>query len=74
MAYGYNDVTSKPPSSLKAIKACLNQLQEEAENNKLMLAANLINAASQAIDDEIATRSTITVKIERQHAPMERYL
>ena len=50
-----------PPNSsladIRAIKACLEELESHAAANGVALAANLIGAASRAIADELAERS-----------------
>lgn len=52
---------SKEPASnsladIRAIKACLEELESHAAANGVLLAANLIGAASRAIADELAKR------------------
>lgn len=50
-----------PPNSsladIRAIKACLEELESHAAANGIALAANLIGAASRAIADELVERS-----------------
>ena len=52
--------SKRPPSDdvadIRAIKACLEQLESHAAANGILLAANLIGAASRAIADELAQR------------------
>ena len=45
-----------PLVDIRAIKACLDELGDHAAANGLLLAANLIGAASGAIADEIVER------------------
>ena len=45
-------------ADIRAIKACLEQLEGHAAANGIPLAANLIGAASRAIADELAQRGT----------------
>jgi len=52
-----------PPSEslvdIRAIKACLEELESHAAANGILLAANLIGAASRAIADELAQRDAM---------------
>ncbi len=43
-------------ADIRAIKACLEELESHAAANGVLLAANLIGAASRAIADELAKR------------------
>ena len=51
-----NDAPVTPLVDIRAIKACLDELGDHAAANGLLLAANLIGAASGAIADEIVVR------------------
>lgn len=51
-----NGAPDNPLVDIRAIKACLDELGDHAAANGLLLAANLIGAASGAIADEIITR------------------
>jgi len=48
-----NCAPDSPLVDIRAIKACLDELGDHAAANGLLLAANLIGAASGAIADEI---------------------
>jgi hypothetical protein len=52
---------------VRAIKACLDELGDHATANGLLLAANLIGAASRAIADEMVEQ-----KMRRQVRPVPR--
>ena len=45
-------------ADIRAIKACLEELESHAAANGVALAANLIGAASRALADELAARGT----------------
>ena len=64
-----NGVADVPLVDIRAIKACLDELGDHAAANGLLLAANLIGAASGAIADEIverkAKRQTATTTSQR---------
>lgn len=51
-----NCAPDSPTVDIRAIKACLDELGDHAAANGLLLAANLIGAASGAIADEIVER------------------
>lgn len=51
-----NCAPDSPLVDIRAIKACLDELGDHAAANGLLLAANLIGAASGAIADEIVER------------------
>ena len=51
-----NCALDNPLVDIRAIKACLDELGDHAAANGLLLAANLIGAASGAIADEIVER------------------
>ena len=56
MKTGAKSHTDDRDSDIEAIKACLDQLGNHVELYGLLLAANLIGAASRAITAEIAER------------------
>ena len=49
--------SSNSLADIRAIKACLEELESHAAANGVALAANLIGAASRAIADELVERS-----------------
>ena len=66
MASSRNGKPYDPLVDIHAIKACLDELGDHAAVNGLGLAANLIGAASRAIEDELVERRVrggVTVSI-----------
>ncbi|MEM7224216.1 MAG: hypothetical protein AAF495_14635 [Pseudomonadota bacterium] len=56
------------PASTPALKACLETLLTEANRQNLYLAATLIGAACEALDEEVAQRNAPIKDFLRQHA------
>ncbi len=66
MASSQNENSKEQFVDIYAIKACLDELGDHAAANGLGLAANLIGAASRAIEDELVERKVrggVTVRI-----------
>lgn len=62
-----NRLPDGPLVDIRAIKACLDELGDHAAANGLLLAANLIGAASGAIADEIVERKAKQVSAVTSH-------
>ena len=56
------------PSSIDALKVCLETLQLDAKRQQLPLVATLIGAACEALGDEVAARNAPIEEFARQHA------
>ena len=56
------------PATIPALKACLETLQSEAKRQELPLAATLIGAACEALDDELSQKNAPIEAFVRQHA------
>ena len=71
MAKRTGTASADPRSPIQGIRACLEQLYDEASTRGLTLAAVLIGAASEAVTDEEAERATKT-SAQKKHAMLER--
>ncbi len=56
------------PASILALKACLETLQSEAKRQDLPLAATLIGAACESLDQEVTERNAPIEAFMRQQA------
>ena len=56
------------PASTPALKACLEALLSEANRQNLPLAATLIGAACEALEEEVARRDAPIEDFLQQHA------